>query len=139
MKILTPAEIEKKRIREGVEQIQRYFTTYVSSKEGARILLDDINYKYLEEGVKNAIPLFKKSGWDVSIIMERLESRNIKEEKFLGIIQTKEVIPTEIKKYYLVFEPIKKEKSIKPSSRASQTLGDREYKKKGKKNGNKKH
>jgi len=110
MKILTPAEIEKKRIREGVEQIQRYFTTYVSSKEGARIPLDDINPKYLEEGVKNAIPLFKKSGWDVSIIMERLESRNIKEEKFLGIIQTKEVIPTEIKKYYLVFEPIKKGK-----------------------------
>lgn len=115
MKILTPAEIERKRIKEGIEEIKKLFDEFVYNKEGARILVE--YPKDLEEGVRNAISLFKKSGWDVRLEMERVESRTIKEEKFLGIIQTKEIIPTEIKNYYLVFEPIKK----------------------GKKNGSKKH
>jgi hypothetical protein len=108
MKILTPAEIERKRIREGVEEIKRLFDEWVQTNEGARILVEWP--KDLEEGIKNSIPLFKKSGWDVRLEMERVQSRDIKEGKFLGIIQTKEIIPTEIKKYYLVFEPIKKGK-----------------------------
>ncbi len=108
MKILTPIEIERKRIKDGIDDVKRMFDEFVYSKDGARVFLED--HKSLEEGVRNSIHLFKKSGWNVRIEMERVSSREIKKDKILGIIETKEIIPTEEKHYYLVFEPIKKGK-----------------------------